>query len=121
MNNKYRYYYLNKNDFRRRFFKMTLLAAGMFSFSLLTGVLGYHYIVDLSWIDAFLNASMILGGMGVISDLDTDPEKIFAACYALFSGVAFLSSMAVFIAPILHRVLHRFHLDSENREYSDVV
>ncbi len=65
----------------------------------------------MPWIDAFLNASMILSGMGPVDPLHTRSGKIFATCYAIFSGVAFLSIMALFLAPALHRFLHKFHLD----------
>ena len=100
-----------KRVFRVRLIKFTFISAGIFSFSLLTGVLGYHIFAGLGWIDSFLNASMILGGMGPVDMLRSNPAKIFAGCYSLFSGVAFLSSMAIFLTPILHRFLHKFHLD----------
>ncbi len=100
---------------------MRLISAGflslaIFAFSLLVGIFGYHYLADLSWVDSFLNASMILGGMGPVDILKNDVSKIFAGCYSLFSGVAFLSSMAIFLTPILHRFLHKFHLDVEDTE-----
>ena len=86
--------------------------------SLLVGVLGYHWFARVGWIEALLNASMILTGMGPVDPMPTDGAKIFSSVYALFSGVAFLSSVGVFIAPVLHRVLHRLHLESgrEQRE-----
>ena len=79
--------------------------------SLLIGILGYHNFERLPWIDALLNASMILGGMGPVNPLSTPAGKIFASCYALFSGVIFLFSVGILLAPILHRLLHRFHMD----------
>jgi hypothetical protein len=84
--------------------------------SLVAGVLGYHWLAHLGWIDAFLNASMILTGMGPVDPMPTDAAKIFASLYALFSGVAFLSSVGVLIAPVLHRVLHRLHLESSHTD-----
>ncbi len=84
----------------------------MLAVSLLMGVLGYRIFEDMPWIDALLNASMILGGMGPIGELHTFGGKLFASFYALFSGVVFLISMAVLAAPIIHRFLHKFHLDS---------
>lgn len=75
------------------------------------GVLGYHFIAGLPWIDALLDASMILGGMGPVSALKSDGAKLFASAYALFSGLVFISVVAVTLAPILHRVLHKFHID----------
>jgi hypothetical protein len=77
------------------------------------GVLGYHLIESMSWVDSLLNASMILGGMGPVTPLQTDAGKIFASFYALYSGVVLLASVGVLAAPILHRFMHRFHLQDE--------
>jgi hypothetical protein len=79
--------------------------------SLAIGVLGYHVTAGLGWIDSLLNASMILTGMGPVDELHTDGAKIFASLYAIFSGVAFLTIVAVLMAPLVHRFLHRFHLE----------
>lgn len=79
--------------------------------SLALGVLGYHLIAGLSWIDAVVNAAMILTGMGPVNEMTTVGAKLFASFYALFSGVAFLTIVAVLLAPAVHRFLHRFHLD----------
>lgn len=76
------------------------------------GMLGYHALENMNWIDSFANASMILSGMGPLGELKTSAGKIFAGCYALFSGVAFLTSIGVVFAPIFHRFLHKFHLES---------
>ncbi len=92
-----------------------LLLMGVVGAALLLGVLGYHYIVRLPWIDALLNASMILTGMGPVATMTDAPSKLFASAYALFSGVVFLSSMGIVLAPLFHRILHRFHLDDEER------
>ncbi len=78
--------------------------------SLAIGMAGYHYLEGLSWIDSLLNASMILGGMGPVSPLQTDAGKIFASFYALYSGVVLLASVGFLAAPIFHRFLHHFHL-----------
>jgi hypothetical protein len=80
------------------------------------GVVGYHYFAGLPWIDSILNASMILTGMGPIAPMLTDSAKLFASAYALFSGVIFLSSIGLLLAPVFHRILHKFHLDEESRE-----
>ena len=106
-------YYTPKEGFNVRLLKTMAIALLIFIFSLGSGVLGYHYIVQLDWVDAFLNSSMILGGMGQVSELKSNGEKIFAGCYALFSGVAFLTSVAIFVSPIIHRFLRRFHLELE--------
>ncbi len=102
-----------RRQFRHRLLKAGSLSIVIFLLSLIGGIIGYHVTAGFGWIDSFLNASMILGGMGPIGDLPNKTAKIFAGCYALFSGVAFISSMAIFITPILHRFLHRFHLDED--------
>ncbi len=79
--------------------------------SLGIGTLGYHKLGGLLWIDAFLNAAMILTGMGPVNEIHTTSGKLFAAFYALYSGVAFLTMLAVLFAPVIHRFLHKFHLD----------
>lgn len=84
-------------------------------FSLGLGVLGYHFLDELSWIDALVNASMILTGMGPVDPLKNDAAKWFASFYAIFSGVAFLSIVAVFLSPMVHRFLHKHHLDDRSR------
>jgi hypothetical protein len=100
---------------RHLFIRRTLWYA-LFSFltlifSLGIGMLGYHHFAELGWVDSFLNASMILTGMGPIDPMPNETSKIFAGCYALFSGIAFLSIVAVLFAPILHRLFHIFHLE----------
>jgi hypothetical protein len=82
--------------------------------SLALGVLGYHYFEDLAWIDALVNASMLLGGMGPVNVLRTDSGKLFASFYALYSGIIFLVVVGVIFAPLYHRFLHRFHLEAED-------
>ena len=87
------------------------VAAGMVAVSLAIGVVGYHVTAGLSWIDSLLNASMILTGMGPVDPLPTTTAKLFASAYAIFSGVAFLTIVAVMLAPLVHRFLHRFHME----------
>jgi hypothetical protein len=81
--------------------------------SLLIGVLGYHYFFNLSWIDSLLNASMILTGMGPVDKAESFGAKFFSSFYAIYSGVAFLTSVAVIFSPIIHRFLHKFRIDVE--------
>ena len=88
----------------------------LLSVSLLMGVLGYHFFNNLPYVDAFMNASMILGGMGPVDPLISDAAKIFAGVYALYSGIAFLTSFAILIAPVYHRFLHKFHLEEKEDE-----
>lgn len=88
-----------------------LLALGVVSVALAIGTVGYHSIAGLAWIDAILNASMILTGMGPVAVMETNASKLFASAYALFSGVVFLSSVGLMLSPVFHRILHRFHVD----------
>ena len=90
------------------------LALAIITFALGLGVAGYHFIADLPWIDALLNAAMILTGMGPVDVLRSDAAKIFASLYALFSGVVFISLMGLLLSPVAHRVLHKFHLSDED-------
>ncbi len=100
-------------DFLRRMVRFAALAIGIILVSLGIGILGYHYLEGLSWIDSLLNASMILGGMGPVAPLQTVAGKLFASFYALFAGMVFLVAVGVLIAPIFHRFLHHFHLEIE--------
>ena len=86
------------------------MAAGVLGGSLLIGIVGYHALAHMSWVDSFLNAAMILGGMGPVGDLPTDRSKIFAGCYALYAGVVFIAVAGILIAPVAHRVLHKLHV-----------
>ncbi|MBU6324785.1 MAG: hypothetical protein KJS92_04795 [Bacteroidetes bacterium] len=81
------------------------------SFGLMVGVLGYHWIAGLPWVDSLLNASMILGGMGPVDALQTSSAKLFASFYALFSGLVFITMTGVLLAPFAHRLLHLLHGD----------
>ena len=94
------------------------MASALIAFSLGIGMAGYHFLENLNWLDAFTNAAMILSGMGPLAPLQTTTGKIFAGCYALFSGLAFLTSVGVVFAPIFHRFLHKFHLESKNASSS---
>lgn len=98
--------------FIRRVLWSLYAAMAVMATALATGVLGYHLLEDLPWIDALLDASMILGGMGPVSTLHTTGGKLFASAYALFSGVVFIATSGILLAPFLHRFLHRFHLEA---------
>lgn len=82
--------------------------------ALFIGVAGYHWIAGLNWIDSLLNASMLLGGMGPVNQLNSTGAKIFASVYALFSGLVFIGIMAIVLSPIVHRILHDFHIAEED-------
>ena len=91
------------------------IAIALISVSLLIGILGYHLIEHLSWIDAFLNAAMLLGGMGPIDRPSTFGGKLFAGLYSLYCGLAVIVVAGVILAPVAHRILHRFHVESRNK------
>ncbi len=90
-----------------------LMALLLIIVSLIIGVLGYHYLNALGWLDALVNASMILTGMGPVDPLRNNAAKWFASAYAIFSGVAFLSIIAVLLAPAVHRFLHKLHIEEK--------
>jgi len=90
------------------------LAAGLLTLSLAAGMAGYMVLEDLSALDAFLNAAMLLGGMGPVNMPKTDPGKLFAGCYALYAGLVFIVTAALIFTPVIHRVLHQFHWDDED-------
>jgi hypothetical protein len=104
---------IHQQEFIQRLLRNGGLAVTIISVSLVIGVSGYHWIAGLPWVDSFLNASMILGGMGEVDVLETSGAKIFAGCYALYAGMIFLVVGAVLLTPVLHRVLHRFHWEAD--------
>jgi hypothetical protein len=103
---------LPREQFLRRVARHGGTSILIIALSLVIGTAGYHVFAGLGWIDALLNASMILTGMGPVAVLTTDGAKLFASFYALYSGIVFLAAMGVFLAPFLHRVLHTLHADS---------
>ncbi len=103
-----------RRPFYHRFLLALGLSAGLIGFSLGIGILGYHFIAGFNWMDSLLNAAMILTGMGPGNTLNSDTAKLFASAYALFSGVVFRSATGILLAPIFHRVLHRFHIEERD-------
>lgn len=101
---------LPRKKFYQRLFSNFLWAVVILTISLLMGAVGYHYYGNIGWVDSVYNASMILTGMGPVNVLTTNAAKIFASFYALFSGVVFLTTVAVLLAPVIHRFMHKFHL-----------
>lgn len=101
--------------FIRRLLYYLFLGGSIITVALFLGIAGYHWIAGFDWVDSLLEASMILGGMGPINPLSSNGAKLFASAYALFSGLAFITVMGVILAPIIHRIMHSFHLD-EPRE-----
>ena len=106
---------LPRRKFVARVAKSALWAAELIALSLLIGTVGYHTLGRLEWVDAVLNASMILGGMGPVDRIESTAGKLFASAYALYSGFALLGSVGVLMAPVFHRFLHRFHLEQDGR------
>jgi hypothetical protein len=100
--------------FISRIIRNLLIGFAIIAFSLGLGMIGYSYFEKMNWIDSYLNATMILSGMGPVSTLQTDGGKLFAGSYALFSGIVFLVVIAIIIAPIFHRFLHRFLVKDTN-------
>src|SRR5918996_2709489 len=112
---------LTRTAFLRRLGAHASIALGLVVGSLTIGILRYHFLEGLDWIDALLNAAMILGGMGPVNELHTATAKIFAALYALYSGLIVLVIAGVLFAPVFHRFLHHFHLDLQDDEAKETA
>ena len=104
---------ISRAAFMARIALYAAIAFGIVCGSLAMGMIGYRLLEGFSWIDSLLNASMILGGMGPVNQLQTNGGKLFASLYALYSGIVFLVTTGFVLAPLLHRFLHRFHLESD--------
>jgi hypothetical protein len=104
---------LPRPAFARRVARNFAAASALVGVSLLGGMLGYHVTEDMGWIDSFANASMILSGMGPLEPLKTPAGKLFAGTYALYSGLVLVMASGVVLAPIVHRMFHRFHLQED--------
>ena len=103
---------LSRRQFFWRLAAHVGFAFGIVIGSLAIGMAGYHALENLSWLDSFLNAAMILGGMGPVAQLNTPAGKVFAGLYALYSGMLLLIVVGLMLAPVLHRLLHSFHLQT---------
>jgi hypothetical protein len=104
---------LTRKEFGQRMAKSFAMASFLIVLSLLGGMAGYHFLEDLPWIDAFTNAAMILGGMGPVAPIQSFSGKLFAGCYALYSGLIVIVAAGVLLAPFLHRMMHKFHAEEE--------
>lgn len=106
----------HKRVFISRLARMGFIAFGATMVCLLIGIIGYHYIAHLEWIDSLHNASMILSGMGPVANIDNDAGKLFSSFYALFSGVAFITNVGIFLSPAIHHFLHKIHLEKHVKQ-----
>ena len=108
---------MKKSASRARFFRRLganiALAVALIAASLFAGMAGYHWLGGLGWVDAFLNAAMILSGLGPVDNLTNDSAKIFAGLYAIYSGLLVVAPTALILAPAVHRFLHRLHVKDE--------
>jgi hypothetical protein len=105
---------LSRHHFRRRLLLHFLTATALVLASLAMGMAGYAHFEKLPWRDAFLNSAMLLGGMGPVDAPRTNGGKLFAGIYALYAGLVFLVAAAVLVAPVVHRLLHKFHWEGEH-------
>lgn len=106
---------LSRQRFILRLARSGIIALALIAVSLFIGMIGYHVLERLSWIDAFLNASMLLGGMGPVNTPASFGGKLFAGLYALYCGLAVIIVTGVILAPVIHRILHRFHVEARER------
>jgi hypothetical protein len=104
----------SKNTFYQRVLKNILIALAIMAACLAIGIIGYHYTAGIPWLDALHNASMILSGMGPVVEIKTVSGKWFSSLYALFSGIAFITNIGVILAPAVHRIFHRLHLEQKD-------
>lgn len=105
-----------RNIFIKRIIGALGVAVALILVALLIGIAGYRFIAGFNWIDSLLEASMILGGMGPVKELHDDASKIFASIYALFSGLVVLALMGIMLSPVMHRIMHKFHVAEEDIE-----
>jgi hypothetical protein len=106
---------LPRSEFIKRMVFFASISAGFVTFSLLMGMIGYRIFENFSWVDAFVNAAMLMGGMGPVGELHTDAGKIFAGVYAMYCGLVFIIAVGFLIAPLFHRFLHKFHLEMDDK------
>ena len=106
---------LSRKAFFRRLFRQGGYALSLIAVSLVIGMIGYHWLALQSWVDAFLNTSMLLGGMGPVGELPNAASKIFAGLFALYAGLVFLAVSLLLLTPVFHRVLHVFHWEANAR------
>lgn len=107
---------LHRRHFVRRLLGHAAAVAGLIAFSIALGMAGYRVLESLSWTDAFLETAMLLGGMGPIHAPQTEAGKLFAGLFALYAGIVFIATAALLLGPVVHRLLHHFHLERAGRD-----
>ena len=107
---------LPRSSYYARLVRSAAIGLVVIVIALGAGMLGYHYFEGMPWIDAFTNAAMILSGMGPLAPLSTTNGKLFAGFYALFSGLVFVVVMGIVFAPVVHRFMHRFHVEMDKKD-----
>jgi hypothetical protein len=103
----------SRGTFIKRLARNFAVASLLIGVSLLAGMLGYHLTEGMDWLDSFANAAMILSGMGPLEPLHTPAGKVFAGCYALYSGLVLILATGIVFAPVVHRLLHQFHVEAD--------
>ena len=106
---------LSRRQFLSRLGRHSEIAITILLLSLALGTLGFHWLAPQGWLDAFLNAAMLLGGMGPVGSFDQPVGKIFAGLFALYAGIVFLGASVILLAPIVHRILHKLHLEEQGK------
>ena len=109
---------LPRSAFLKRQLRYGVIALAIVAGSLVAGASGYHFLEGLGWLDAFMNAAMLLGGMGPVATLQHSGAKLFATMYALYSGIVFLLVAGLMFAPVYHRFIHKFHLELDDEDRS---
>lgn len=106
---------LSRQEFAVRMLRHAAAGLALLAASIVIGMLGYHQFAEENWLDAWVNATMLLGGMGQVGEVVTTGGKVFSGLYSLYSGMVFLVLIATMLTPVFHRVLHRFHWDAQKR------
>jgi hypothetical protein len=110
---------LPRRQFLRRLARHGEIAIAALLVSLALGTFGFHWLASQAWLDAFLNAAMLLGGMGPVGSFEQPIGKVFAGLFALYAGIVFLGASVVLLAPVVHRILHKLHLEEQGRRKMD--
>jgi hypothetical protein len=111
----YRQPLLPRSQFFMRLVQCTALSLALYAVTILAGATAFHALEQFSWIDAALNAVLIMTGLGLVNTISTSAGKVFTSVYAVISAIVFFSTLAILVLPVLHRLLHKFHLEVDKR------